>query len=134
MDTVCHKQLSFGSLFGKQIPADFDGGHITSDASGLLLRELDERYGLTDGIADSLYDRSHPSWVIHDLKTLIKQRIFSIALGYYDDNDAQTLCGDPALKTLSGRLLQTSEYLVSPPTLCRFENNVSRKDLRKLAV
>jgi hypothetical protein len=78
MDTVCYKQLSFGSFFGKQINADLDGGHITSHAGGLLLRELDERYGLTDGIADSLYNRRHPSWVIHHLKTLIKQRIFSI--------------------------------------------------------
>ena len=109
MNTVCHKQLSFGSLFGKQITADFDGGHITSDAGGLLFRELDERYGFTDGIADSLYDRRHPSWVIHDLKTLIKQRIFSIALGYDDNNDAQTLRSDPALKTMSGRLPETSE-------------------------
>jgi len=133
MDTVCHKQLSFGSLFGKQITADFDGGHITSDAGGLLFRELDERYGFTDGIADSLYDRRHPSWVIHDLKTLIKQRIFSIALGYDDNNDAQTLRSDPALKTMSGRLPETSEDLASPPTLCRFENSVGRKDLRKLA-
>ena len=37
MDTVCHKQLSFGSLFGKQITADFDGGHIASDAGGLKI-------------------------------------------------------------------------------------------------
>ena len=133
MDTVCHKQLSFGSLFGKQITADFDGSHITSDAGGLLLRELDQRYGLTDGIADSLYDRRHLSWVIHDLKSLIKQRIFSIALGYDDNNDAQTLRSNPALKTISGRLPQRSEDLASPPTLCRFENSVSRKNLRKLA-
>ena len=133
MNTVCHKQLTFESLFNKQVTADFDGGHITSDGGGLLLREIDERYGLTAGFADTLADRRHRSWVIHELQTLVKQRIFSIALGYDDNNDAQSLRSDPALKAISGKLPETSEDLASPPTLCRFENNVSRKDLRRLA-
>ena len=74
MNTICHKQLRFESLFGKQVTADFDGGHITSDAGGLLLREIDERYGFTAGFTESLSDRRHPSWVVHELKTLVKQR------------------------------------------------------------
>ena len=133
MNTVCHKQLRFGSLFSKQVTADFDGGNITSDAGGLLLRELDERYGLTEGAANCLVDPRHSSWVLHELRTLVKQRIFSIALGYEDNNDAETLRSDPALKTASGRLPETSDDLASPPTLCRFENNVTSKDLRRLA-
>jgi hypothetical protein len=75
MNTVCHKQLRFESLFGKQVTADFDAG-------GLLLRELDERYGLIEGAANCLADPRHGSWLIHELRTLVKQRIFSIALGY----------------------------------------------------
>ena len=133
MDTVCHKQLSFGSLFGKQVTAVFDGGHMTSDAGGLLLRQLDERYGITEEAANSLDDRRHSSWVIHDLRTLIRQRIFSMALGYEDTNDANTLRSDPALEAISGRLPESSSDLASQPTLCRFENSVSRKDLRRLA-
>ena len=133
MNTVCHKQLSFGSLFGKHVTADFDGGHITSDAGGLLLRELDGRYGITEGAARCLDDPRHRSWVIHDLKTLIKQRIFSIALGYEDTNDATTLRSDPALKTMTERLPESSLDLASQPTLCRFENRVSKKALRRLA-
>ena len=133
MNTVCHKQLCFESLFGKQVTADFDGGNITSDAGGLLLRELDERHNLTEGAAKCLDGPRHSSWVIHELKTLVKQRIFSIALGYEDNNDAETLRSDSAFKTTSGKLPETSEDLASPPTLCRFENNVSSKDLRRLA-
>jgi hypothetical protein len=133
MDTVCHKQLRFGSLFGKEVISDFEGGRITSDAGGLLLRELDERYGLTEGAAGSLIDSRHPSWVIHELKTLVKQRIFSIALGYDDNNDAATLRSDPALKVTAGRLPENLLDLASPPTLCRFENRVTRKELRRLA-
>jgi hypothetical protein len=43
METVCHKQLIFESLFSKKVVADFAGGRITADATGLLLRELDQR-------------------------------------------------------------------------------------------
>lgn len=78
MNAVCHKQLRFESIFGKQVTVDFDGGHITSDAGGLLLRELDKRYRLTEGVAKCLADPRHDSWVIHELTTLVKQRIFSI--------------------------------------------------------
>jgi hypothetical protein len=102
-NTVCHKQPSFESLFGKQVTVDFDGGHITSDAGGLLLRELDGRYRLTDEVADSLCDRRHPSWVIHQLTTLVKQRIFPIALGYDDNNDAEALRSDPAHQEQNNR-------------------------------
>jgi hypothetical protein len=63
----------------------------------------------------------------------VKQRIFSIAMGYEDTNDSTTLRRDPALKTMSGRLPETSRDLASQPTLCRFENRVTRKDLRRLA-
>lgn len=133
MDTVCHKQLSFGSLFGKQITGDFEGGRISSDAGGLLLRELDECYGLSEGVAGSLIDSRHPSWVIHELSSLVKQRVFSIALGYDDNNDAATLRSDPALKLTAGRLPEDLLDLASPPTLCRFENRITRKELRRLA-
>jgi hypothetical protein len=133
MDTLCHKQLSFGSLFGRQVTAAFDGGRISSDSGAFLLRELDERYGVTEGVARSIEDHRHRSWVLHDLKTLIRQRIFSIALGYDDNNDAATLRSDPALKASSGRLPETSGELASSPTLCRFEKQATTKDLRRLA-
>jgi len=133
MSTVCHKQLSLGSLFGKQIVADFAGGRITSDAGGVLLRAIDHRYGLSEAVAESLRDPRHPSWVIHELKSLVKQRIFSIALGYEDSNDAAALRSDPALKTIAGSLPETSVDLASAPTLCRFENRTTRRELRRLA-
>lgn len=133
MDTVCHEQLSFGSLFGKQVTADFDGGRMSSDGGAFLPRELDDRYGVTEGAAGSMEDHRQRSWVLHDLKTLLRQKIFSIVLGYDDNNDAATLRSDPALKGSSGRLPETSRDLASPPTLCRFEKQVTTKDLRRLA-
>ena len=133
MNTVCHKQLHFGSLFGKEVVADFEGGRITSDAGSLLLRELDERHGLTEAMTKALDDPRDPSRVTHELRTLLRQRIFSIAMGYEDTNDSTTLRTDPALKASSGRLPETSGDLASQPTLCRFENRVTRRDLRHLA-
>jgi hypothetical protein len=91
METVCHKQLSFESLVGKKFVVDFEGGRITSDAGGLLLGELDLRYGLTEGAARCLDDSRDPRRISHDLKTLLAQRIYCIALGYEDANDATTL-------------------------------------------
>ena len=91
MKTVCHKQLSLGSLFNKEIIACFDGGRMTSDGGGLLLREIDERYRVTAAVAAALHDSRDPERTVHEVSTLVKQRIFSIALGYEDANDADTL-------------------------------------------
>ena len=133
MDTVCHKQLSFGSLFGKEVIVDFEGGRISSDGGGVLLREIDDRYGLTEKATRCLCDPRDPRRITHDEITLLRQRIFSIALGYEDANDADSLRRDPVLKTISGRLPESSEDLASQPTLCRFENATDSKDLRRLA-
>jgi hypothetical protein len=133
METVCHKQLSFESLDGKKFVADFQGGRITSDGGGLILREIDLRYEFTEGIACSLRDSRDPSRVIDDLSTLLRQRIFSIALGYEDNNDATTLRSDPALKAMAGRLPESADDLASQPTLSRFENAVRARDLRKFS-
>jgi hypothetical protein len=132
MTTVCHEQLRFESLFSKEVLADFTGGRLTSDAGGLLLRELDQRYRLTDKAAQCLHDPRDSHKVKHDLLTLVRQRLFSIALGYEDNNDAATLAQDPALKLMAGKLPEAGD-LASQPTLSRFENRVSAKDLRRLS-
>lgn len=133
MKTVCHNQINLKSLFGKEINVRFDGGRMTSDGGGLLLREIDERYGITEAAASAIHDRREVERTVHDIPSLLKQRIFSIALGYEDANDADTLKGDPALKTISGKLPDTDGDLASQPTISRFENRVSKRDLRRLA-
>jgi len=133
MKTVCHIQLSFESLFGKEIIACFDGGRMTSDGGGLLLREIDKRYGVTASAASSIRDQRDPERTRHDSIALLRQRIFSIALGYEDANDAHTLKHDPALKIMSERLPETGADLASQPTISRFENRVTSRDLRRLA-
>ena len=133
METVCHNQLTFESLFSKEVVADFAGGRITSDAGGLLLRELDQRYRLTEKVAGCLQDPRESHKVKHDLLTLVRQRLFAIAQGYEDNNDAATLARDPVFKIMAGRNPETSKDLASQPTLSRFENRVTTKDLRRFS-
>jgi Transposase DDE domain group 1 len=133
LETVCHKQLHFGSLFSKEIIADFEGGQITSDGGGLLLWEVDQRYHLSDHLAACLHDSRAPERITHDLSTLLKQRLYAIALGYEDANDAAFLARDPALKTMIGRLPASGADLASQPTLSRFENGVRASELYRLS-
>ena len=69
----------------------------------------------------------------HDLVTLVRQRLFAIAQGYEDNNDAATLAQDPAFKIMAGRAPESAPDLASQPTLSRFENQVNAKDLRRLS-
>ena len=133
METVCHNQLTFESLFNKEVVADFAGGRITSDAGGLLLREIDQRYRLSEKAAACLHDPRQVPKVRHDLLTLVRQRLFAIALGYEDNNDAALLARDPAHKIMAGQAPESAPDLASQPTLSRFENRVTTKDLRRLS-
>ena len=133
METVCHKQLTFESLFSKEVIADFEGGRITSDAGGLLLRELDQRYRIAEKAARCLHDPRDSHKIKHDLLTLVRQRLFAIAQGYEDNNDAATLAKDPAFKIMAGKAPESDGDLASQPTLSRFENRVTAKDLRRLS-
>ena len=80
--TECNRQsLSFSRLGRQKITANFDGGRLTSDAGGLLLREADRQLGLTAELADCIADPRDPAKTTHDLKTLLRQRIYGIASG-----------------------------------------------------
>jgi hypothetical protein len=120
-------------LRGKKLQADFDGGALTSDAGALLLREVDRRTGLIDRLVEALHDGRDPRYVVHPLGDLLRQRVFQIALGYEDADDADTLRRDPALKAACERLPVSGPELASQPTFSRLENQVSRTQLLRLA-
>jgi len=127
------KPIVFSSLRGKKIQADFDGGKLTTDAGGLLLRQVDQRLGLIDALNWCIPDPRDPDVIIHQQRTLLAQRIFGIALGYEDLNDHQTLREDPLLQIVTERGLDEDQPLASPPTLCRLENRITRRSLVKMA-
>ena len=121
--TVCSADLALFPLSLKPVVVRNDGGALTSDAGVLLLRQLDERLGLTSGLARYVVDRREPGKVRHELAALLCQRIYQIALGYEDCNDADTLRVDSALKLAVGNA-PTEGDLGSQPTLSRLENQV----------
>lgn len=133
MKTVCHKQLSFANLDSRSVVAEFSAGPMTSDGGSLLLREIDRAVGLSSSMSRALSDRRDQAKVHHGQKELLRQRIFAIAMGYEDANDHQSLRFDPGLKTAVGSLPETGPALASQPTICRFENGVGNRELRRLS-
>ena len=83
--------------------ARFDGGYMSSDGGGLLLREVDQRIGLTERLAACFVDYRNPSSVEHDVRTLLAQRVYGLALGYEDLNDHDALRRDPLLSLAAGK-------------------------------
>ena len=127
------RPLVFSRQKSRTLCADFQGGQLTSDAGALLLREVDKRLGLIDGIDGCISDPRNPFFIAHTQKTLLAQRIFGIALGYEDLNDHQALRQDPLFQVVTERGIKDDFPLASPPTLCRLENRVDRTALIGMA-
>lgn len=125
--------IPFSSLKRRQVIADFSGGSITSDAGALLLREMDARLKVVEKIDAVIPDPRNPHLITHQQITMLRQRIFAIAMGYEDGNDHQSLRDDPLMQLLTQRDIDPDQPLASPPTLCRLENRVSRKTLGEIA-
>jgi hypothetical protein len=114
------------------LEVSFDGGALTSDGGLVWLAEADAALGVSAALAEQIPDwRRGP--VRHSLPTLLRQRIFQIACGYEDQDDADTLRTDPLLKLVCGRLPETGADLASQPTLSRLENAVDGRTCYRLA-
>lgn len=104
MATQCTPaQLSFHGLGRRQVRGRFDGGRITSDGGGVLLREADVRLGLLDRLAGCFRDYRNPNSVEHSVRSLLAQRVYGLALGYEDVNDHDELRRDSLLALLVGQ-------------------------------
>jgi hypothetical protein len=123
----CHTQFSF--QFQPKLTLDFGGGEITSEAGLVLLREFDERLELTVGLKGLVADERDRRYIEHPTLDLLRQRIYQIAAGYEDANDATYLRHDPTLCAVVGR---GELPLASQPTLSRLENAVAWESIRAL--
>lgn len=122
----------FPDLFKKPLVAQFDQPHGSSDGGAVLLKACDERLRLTERLAACFRDERQPGKVMHALLDLIRQRVFAIACGYADCNDAARLTDDPIQKLLVGRDPLEGEALASQPTLSRFENAAGPRVLYRM--
>jgi Transposase DDE domain group 1 len=117
MAAECHSRSGF--RFQPKLRIEFDGGAITGDAGLVLLREFDERLGLTAGLKTLLVDERDGRYTHHSALDLVRQRIYQIGAGYEDGNDANFLRDDPTMRAV---VRKRDEPLASQPTLSRWEN------------
>lgn len=122
----------FPTLFDKPLVATFDTPHQSSDGGAILLKAIDDALGLTARLAACLPEWRQAGKIEHDLPALIRQRCFGLACGYADANDAAALKADPIHKLLVGRDPITGPALASQPTLSRFENGITPRDVYRL--
>lgn len=132
MATAAIAQVEFPFLGARGVRALFDAGPISSDGGALLLRQADRRLALLDTLAAVLPDHRDPRHIAHTNADLLRQRVYAIALGYEDCNDATILRRDPVLKTCCDRD-PNGRDLASQPTLSRLENEVGPKTCYQIA-
>jgi hypothetical protein len=128
------EQLRFPPIDGLSIRADFKGGELSTDFGPMLLRGVDQQIRLTEHLARAFDDQRHPSYTDHPLPDLMAQRIYQIACGYEDGNDANHLRRDPLFKLGVGRKpLDPDNDLASASTFSRLENAATTRDIYRLA-
>ena len=113
--------IEFGRVGRRVVEASFDGGDIVSDGGSILLRQVDERLGLTRAAARVFGDGRRAASVRHSIRSLLAQRVYGLCCGWEDVSDHNTLRHDLALQTAVGR----AEELASAPTLSRLENSTT---------
>lgn len=130
MTECTQSSFEFQAHFSRMVRAQFDGGTMTSDAGGLLLRETDRRLKLLPRLAECFLDGRDPARVRHTVREMVAQRVYGLALGYEDLNDHEQLRRDPLLKLLSAQS-DLEAPLAGKSTLNRLELSTGAPDRYK---
>jgi len=130
MTECTQTSFRFQAHFRRQVRADFEGGTMTSDAGGLLLRETDRHLNLLPRFAQCFLDGRDPERILHTVQEMVSQRVYALALGYEDLNDHEQLRQDPVLKLLAGKQ-DLEQALAGKSTLNRLELSAGTPDRYK---
>jgi hypothetical protein len=123
--------LQLGRLDGRRVVAEFNGGHISSDGGLLLIRQVDQQYGLSEQIAACFTDHRDPSRVEHSIQALVAQRLYALVQGYEDVNDHDDLRNDVLLGVAVGKMARQrgeGSPLAGKSTLNRLEKSYRRDE------
>jgi len=139
MTTQCTQVgFEFQPLKHRGVWAQFDGGAMTSDGGGLLLREVEKRIGVLRQFADCFTDYRNADRIEHTVEELVAQRVYGLALGYEDLNDHEELRNDPLLAVLLEKPHPSQEALAGKSTLNRLELTLetasSKERYKKIAL
>lgn len=132
-DSARTQCVLFEGLAPKPVTVQFEDERTSSDGGAVLLKAADRQMGMISSMAKSFTDRRDSSRVRHEVEEILSQRIFGIACGYEDGNDAARIASDPVMKTLAGRD-PFGEDLASQPSISRFERSATRKDLFRMGM
>jgi len=124
--------FSLPALSRRKITAAFDGGRLSSDSGVLLLALAERRRRLADTFAALIADPRDRAHVTHTVADVLKARMLAIGCGYPDGNDLDWLRSDPAFKLACGRLPETGKDLASQPTVSRWENAPTSREIIRL--
>jgi len=123
MNNFTSKTIELGKVKNRIVTAEFSDAHISNYGGIMMLKEIDEKLGLTKRLAEVIEDARQKGKVVHENLTMLRQRVYALIMGEEDVNDHKFLRHDLALQTA----LDTDETLASPSSLCRFENRITKQ-------
>ena len=133
MDERRADPVLFDDLFEKPTRISFDEPHTSSDGGVFVLNAADRLLGVTSAFVERIQDDRQPGKVQHTVEQLLRQRVFGIACGYADANDAARLAGDPMMRLAAGRSASDDgDDLAGQSTLSRFENSLDATTLFRI--
>jgi Transposase DDE domain group 1 len=128
-DPTIARTVLFAELSDRPLIVTFDQPHASSDGGAILFKAADRRLGLLDALTATILDARALTRVTHSVGDLLAQRVFAIACGHPDGNDADRLADDPIHKLLLGRDPIDGGRLASQPTISRFEHTAAPRML-----
>ncbi len=135
MKTECKpKRIEFQGLDRREVIGKFDGGDISSDGGGLLLREIEKQSHIIERFTKCFTDFRKPEKIEHTVSELLSQRTYGIALGYEDLNDHDMLRTDPLIAVLCGKKDpkgETREYTRDKGKALAGKSTLNRLELTK---
>ena len=131
-ESVAQRQMTLDLGLSKKVVQNFDGGQICSDGGLLILRKADDRLGLSKNASYCVKDTRQPEYVSHSIENLFRQRIYAIAAGYEDCNDAARLRTDAMHRLAVGYEPDSAHFLASQSSLSRFESRADAETNKAL--
>ena len=125
--------FDFPAVGRKKITAAFDGGRMTSDGGVLLLAAVERRIGIARTLAPLIADPRNPLLVTHSVADILRARMLAIACGHEDADDLDHLRTDPGFKLACGRLPDSGTELCSQPTVSRWENAPTLREVIRMS-
>jgi hypothetical protein len=132
MPETTTERFGFPAIRRKKITAAFDGGRLTSDGGVLLLAAVERDLGIAERFAALIADPRNPAFIKHSVADILRARMLAIACGYEDADDLDYLRDDPGFKLACGRLPDSGTNLCSQPTVSRWENAPTLREVIKL--